>query len=296
MDFNLNHLRTFLAIAHSGSFMAAAAAMGRTQSAISLHIQELEQRLGVELFDRSFKPARITATGEAVLREAEKVLDGAARIDALSSTVSEAGSVMIGAIPSTIPWLIAPAIARFKRRFPAVSVHLKSDNSRELLEMWQLGSVDAAVMVEPIDTGANANFVPFHTEPYVLITPISNTMSDPDRILRRFPYIWFDRSTWSSDPVRQLISSSTFNPKVEIECDTLEGVVAMVANGLGVSIVPILTGHAPYSSSVGVFELRGRVEPRAIGLLVSRRPTQTRYLEELQGILLELGRDARAPL
>lgn len=290
MDFNLNHLRTFLTIARSGSFMAAAEAMGRTQSAVSLQIRDLEQRLGVELFDRSVKPAQITPTGIAVLREAEKVLDGAARIDALSATISDTGSVMIGAIPSTIPWLIAPAIARFKRRFPTVSVHLKSNNSRELLEMLQLGALDAAIMVQPTDTIVNADFVPFHTEPYVLITPISNTMSDPDHILRSFPYIWFDRSTWNSAPIRHLLASSTVSPKIEIKCDTLEGVVAMVANGLGVSIVPILTGHAPYNASVSVYTLRGRVKPRTIGLLISKRSLQSRYLEELQNIFQELGR------
>ncbi len=290
MSYNLNHLRTLVMIGRTGSITSTAKALGRTQSAVSLHIKELESRLGLELFDRSVRPAQFTVVGRAVLREAEKVLNDAARIDALSSATSVFGRLVIGAIPTAIPWLVAPALAQFKRQFPTVSVHLKSSNSLELQEMWKHGALDMAVLVKPTEPISGTDFTVLRQEPYVLISPMSNEIADPQRILDSFPFIWFDRSTLSSALVREIVTSSGRSHSAEIECDTLEGVIAMVANGLGVSIVPVLTGHAPYTTSVCVHDLSIGRRSRQIGVLSYSAPNRTEIVENLRNVFSNVSR------
>ncbi|MER2634769.1 MAG: LysR substrate-binding domain-containing protein [Rhizobiaceae bacterium] len=281
MSYNLNHLRTLVMIGKTGSITATARALGRTQSAVSLHIKELESRLRLELLDRSVRPVQFTLIGQAVLREAEKVLNAAARINSLSSTTSVFGRLVVGAIPTTIPWLVAPALAQFKRRFPTVSVHLKSSNSRELTEMWQHGALDMAILVKPPEAIKGTDFSVLRREPYVLISPMSNELSDPKSILDSFPFIWFDRTTLSSALVREIVEASGSTQPAEIECDTLEGIIAMVANGLGISIVPVLTGHTPYTSSVNVHDLSVGGRSRHIGMLTHSPANRREIVERL---------------
>lgn len=85
----LDQIAALEAIVRTGSFSAAAADLGKTQSGVTYAIQQLEQRLGVQVFDRSGHRAELTAAGEAILSEGRKLLESASRIETLARRIGE---------------------------------------------------------------------------------------------------------------------------------------------------------------------------------------------------------------
>lgn len=127
---SLRSLRTFVAVARSGSFAAAAAEVSLTQAAVSLQMRNLEQELKRELFDRSTRVAQLNSAGQALLPMAERML--ALDAELLDSVRSAArrdaplqGAYRIGAVVSAIAPL-AHAVVALKQRHPGLEVKLVS--------------------------------------------------------------------------------------------------------------------------------------------------------------------------
>jgi DNA-binding transcriptional LysR family regulator len=85
----LEHIRTFEAVVRTGSFSAAGRELHKAQSAVSYGVQQLEERLGLELFDRSGHRAVLTNAGRALLAEGEKLIEAASRIEELASRIGD---------------------------------------------------------------------------------------------------------------------------------------------------------------------------------------------------------------
>lgn len=85
----LDHFRTFEAVVRTGSFSAAAKELHKAQSAVSYGVQQLESRLGIDLFDRSGHRAELTDAGRAILDEGKKLLEAANRIEQLARRLGE---------------------------------------------------------------------------------------------------------------------------------------------------------------------------------------------------------------
>jgi DNA-binding transcriptional LysR family regulator len=83
---NLDQLRTFVEVAALGNFSAAGRRLNLTQPAVSLHVRELEQRLGVRLIERSGRQARATAPGRELAEQARHIFAGSARAGSAGST------------------------------------------------------------------------------------------------------------------------------------------------------------------------------------------------------------------
>ena len=103
---NIQNVKTFLAIAETGSFSGAARAVHRTQSAITMQVKALEQSLGVELFDRSRRPPVLNEAGRAFAEKAKEVLHGIDRLFAEVNSQGIGGHLRLGVVPSVITGLI----------------------------------------------------------------------------------------------------------------------------------------------------------------------------------------------
>lgn len=124
--FSLDQLRVFVQIADSGSFMAAARALGRAQSAISYAIGSLETQLNVALFDRSAYRPQLTDAGAALLRDARQVLDQADRLQVRASAFTQGQELEVAlAVDVFFPTdCLVELLRRFRDSFPAVTVRL----------------------------------------------------------------------------------------------------------------------------------------------------------------------------
>jgi DNA-binding transcriptional LysR family regulator len=143
--FDLDLLRTFVAVSELESFAAAARHVHRTQSAVTQHMQRLEQQVGVRLFRRSGRLKSLTRHGQTLLDYARRILvlhDEAVRVLVADEP---RGPVRLGAPPDVADTILPALLARFARQFPAVQVEMQVARSLHLMEALKRGEVDLTV-------------------------------------------------------------------------------------------------------------------------------------------------------
>ena len=148
---NLTQLRSLVAIAESGSFSAAAEAVGVTQSGMSQALAALEQSLGVKLLVRHRRGVELTALGERALDHARAVFGHleAIRKEAADATGAQAGSVRIAAFPSVFANILPPLLRRFRALYPDVELVALEIDDREVEAWLAAGTVDVGVVLDP---------------------------------------------------------------------------------------------------------------------------------------------------
>jgi len=143
---SLRRIRSFVAVVEQGSFTAAAAREGATQSGISQHVGQLEAELGVALFTRNGRLVAPTAAGKAYYAECVDVLK---RLDAARQGVSAAGvggAIRIGLMPTFTRSILTPALERFFASAPGSEISVIEAYSGVLTDMTLKGELDFAVV------------------------------------------------------------------------------------------------------------------------------------------------------
>jgi len=144
----LRHLTTFDAVVREGSFLRAAAALGYAQPTVTLHIQQLEAALGVQLFARQGKRMQLTAAGRVLREHAAQILT---RTTLLRQTMTdlvagEAGHARLGVIETAAHLRLPPALAAFRRARPKVRLTVEVGGGGYLRAYPKTGTRFAAVL------------------------------------------------------------------------------------------------------------------------------------------------------
>jgi DNA-binding transcriptional LysR family regulator len=147
MDVSVTGLRLLREIAERGSFTAAGAALGYTQSAVSRQIAALERATHARLLDRRAAGVRLTDAGRVVLRHATVVLDALDAVDRdLSATAAPHGRVRLGAFASAGAGLLPQALGALRRSHPGIEVTTREAASPALARALRAGTLDLAVL------------------------------------------------------------------------------------------------------------------------------------------------------
>lgn len=150
MDFtsvSLAGLRVVREIAERGTFSAAAASLGYTQSAVSRQVAAVERAAGAPVFERRREGVRATEAGRVVLRHAVAVLDEIDAADrALRGLPAESGTVRLGLFPSAGAVLLPRALAVLRRTRPGITVTTREGTTPALVRSLRAGVVDLAVL------------------------------------------------------------------------------------------------------------------------------------------------------
>jgi DNA-binding transcriptional LysR family regulator len=136
IDFDWNQARAFLAAVQTGSFSAAARALGQTQPTISRQISALEAALGVVLFERSRRSLTPTETGLALAEHVRAMADGATAVRLAATGRSDAveGLVTITATSLFASRQLAPVVAQIRREFPGIDLEITASNALQDLK------------------------------------------------------------------------------------------------------------------------------------------------------------------
>ncbi len=144
----LQHLKYFVAVFEEGSFSAGAQRVNATQSGLSMHVRQLEDRYQVQLFNRSSTGVTPTEAGKLFYRDAVRVLYAAteaeANLKALSGAVT--GHVTVGLMPTFTRAVLGPTLIRFTRNYPNVKITVREAYSGELSRQILAGELDFAVV------------------------------------------------------------------------------------------------------------------------------------------------------
>ena len=147
----LHTLRCFVGVADQLSFSRASEQLHLSQPALSRQVRALEDELKMPLFDRVGRRVKLTSGGEELAAQARLLLQdfNSFRSRAQDLSNGQAGTLRVGATPQTLEGLIAPLIAKFRRRWPKVEFQLVEDGSMCLLDQVQEGRVHVAIAPLP---------------------------------------------------------------------------------------------------------------------------------------------------
>lgn len=145
-------LRSFVAVADTGSVTRAAQQVHRTQSAVSTHLQQLEASLGVRLAERSTRALALTAEGERFLPHARRLLDWQADARAAVQSKGEEPVCRVGISEYFMPGRLGELLALLHESTPGMRFELLWASSAGLQQLWQAGTMDLAVVTsdEPL--------------------------------------------------------------------------------------------------------------------------------------------------
>jgi DNA-binding transcriptional LysR family regulator len=275
MNPDLRHLRCFAAVARHGGFTRAAAAVRSTQPAVTLLVRQLEEMVGVRLFDRTTRSVQLTAAGAQLLPAIERLL---ADLDATIGGVREAaarahGRVVISALPSLTSSLLPQAIARIRQANPGIAVSVRDAVAGQVAAMVQSGEADLGLGGKPA-ADAGLAFQRLFSDRLVAVCPTRHPLAGRRSIawadLVGQPFASMSRDSSVRRLVEEAFAAAGQRHDPAYEVLYLSSAVAMAAAGLAIAAVPSSALSAMNLERIAVRPLTAPAARREIGILTSR--------------------------
>ncbi|MBB3764719.1 LysR family transcriptional regulator [Sphingomicrobium lutaoense] len=242
--FDWDDLRFFLAVARSGSTLAASRALRVSQATVSRRVTAFEERVGATLFDRGPSGYSLTPRGQALVEEAERVEDSVRRLeDRLDADNRHlAGEVRLTTVESAASAWIIPALARLREKHPDIAVDLITSDA--YLDIAS-GEADVAIRFgdRPDDPRLIARHLVEMEECLYAVRDMVVHLGRPTGAadLSRYPLIV---SSHPRERFERWIADNIPEPKIAHRINTLSGELAAVRAGLGAAMLPCLMGDA----------------------------------------------------
>lgn len=235
---NLRFLETVIAFSEQPSLTATGEALGLSHSAVSLQIKALEDEIGIQIIDRSTRPAKLSDDGLALVGYARQLGNVLSDIRSLSTDHVLDGVVTMGVVPSALTGLFPPVLKRLTRAHPKLQVRIRSGLSEQLVAATTARDLDLAVVTEPLRMPEGLAMERIGSEPLDIIAPEALADTADDTLLTEQPFIWFSRRTWAGQQIERHLLSRGIQVNSAMEVDSIDAVETLVAHGLGVSITP----------------------------------------------------------
>jgi len=243
---NIKQLEAFAAIARFGSFVEAADRLNLTQSTISVRIKELEQDLGVVLFDRSRRQVQLTPKGRELLHYADRAIALQLEIRRRIGTAEAlSGVVRIGVVELiAITWLPRLA-AMLHARYPALTLELEVALNPSLLDWVRSGDIDIA-LVAGAETEAglpmrNLGTVDFAWMAGATFDLPEHTITIED--IRQWPVIYQGTDSYMSQLIASTLKLGGRLRRSGTSCNSLAALASLTMAGLGMSLMPLQTSE-----------------------------------------------------
>lgn len=234
-------LQTFYVLADALSFSRTAERLNYAQSSVTAQIQQLEQELGVRLFERLGQRVRLTGAGERLLVYAEQILRLAA--EAQSALAVPSGTLTIGVVESLGTYRLAPVAAAFRAQHPEVDLAFRTGICEDLRRQVLRGELDLAFTLEEPRHDAGLVFEVLRDEPMLVFTHPDNPLVQrttvyPGDLDGETAIVTEARCSYRTMFEFALESAGLHSPKVEFA--SVEAIKQCVIAGLGVALLPRL--------------------------------------------------------
>lgn len=288
---NLRQLKSFLAVSETGTVSAAGQTIGLSHSAISQHIKALEDELGTSLLDRSRRPPVLTEKGQALVDRSRRMLDLLDEIAGLGSDESLIGALDVGVVPSTMIDLVPPALAELRRDHPGLKLKIRTGLSGELAARVRGGELDVAIATAPDYAVEGLRSRTIWQEPLVVIAPASLPEMTADQLLRTQPFIWFSRSTWAGQKIERRLLDMGLVVNETMEVDSILAVTALVAHGLGISVIPHRANAPPLPTEITALPFGAPQFTRELAQIERPNNPKARLADALYAQLISMNND-----
>ena len=247
MNAELRQLRYFVAVAEEMHFGRAARRLHMTQPPLSQAIQALEAQLGTPLFSRTRRSVALTAAGQTLLPEVQRLLqqvEGLASL-AQSAAAGESGRLSIAFVPMADYSVLPSALREFRAALPSVHLDLQEATTDVQIDLLASGRIDVGFLLPPLPDKLNVDvdYLPLTSEPLVLALPEGTATTKTKMSLKRcadLPLIIFPRrmSPAFHDLILGCLRDAGLSPRIGQEAIQMQTIVSLVSAGMGFALVP----------------------------------------------------------
>ncbi|NEO88091.1 MAG: LysR family transcriptional regulator [Spirulina sp. SIO3F2] len=249
------HLQTFQAIIKEGSFLKAADKLQYAQSTITLHIQKLEEELGVKLFSRRGKRTELTVAGRTLQNHTDQLLYRAAQLQqAMTDLVAgKTGQLRMGSVEPVASVHLPALLVEFCGQYPKVRLTLEVGITQVISQQVAAGTLDLAICSSPAANLGLAFELLFY-DPICLLIPQSHHLAThkevPISLLADERLILTEEQCPYRNILEKALIPYGINPFSGIEVMSLEALKKMVHHGLGIGVMPAASIASPPPNTV----------------------------------------------
>lgn len=294
----LRHLRYFTAVAEHLNFRAAAQSLGVSQPPLSQQIRDLEQEIGVNLFERSSRRVALTAAGEDFLRNARAILVQASDAVDRARTIGTgtAGLLNIGMTSSVLVGPLGSLIRLFEQRFPAVDVRIHEMAPDDQVAALKAHRTDLSFLRSPPKDPDLTGQIAWR-ERLCVALPAGHGLADgpsvPIDVFRTVPLISLrlEGSRFANE-IFQACVGQGFTPHISQQVREASSLVSLVAAGFGLALIPEFVGRLNHPGVV-VLPVEPPCVPADVYALHHRRrnPVVDNFLALVRAEAAGLARD-----
>lgn len=282
----LTELRYIVAVARERHFGRAAEACFVSQPTLSVAIKKLEEELDVKLFERGSSEVSTTPLGEAIVRQAQTVLEQAQALRDIAKTGKDplTGPLRLGLIYTIGPYLLPALVRQAIARTPQMPLMLHENFTAKLLDMLRANELDCAILAEPFPDAGLA-VAPLYDEPFLVAVPASHPLAQRGAVsaqeLKEETMLLLGAGHCFRDHVLEVcpefarFSSDSEGIRRSFEGSSLETIKHMVASGMGVTVVPGLSVPREAHPHLRFVEFAAPVPTRRV--VLAWRKSFTRY-------------------
>lgn len=234
---------TFLSVAETGSFTRAAEQLGYVQSTVTIQIKQLEEELGIVLFDRIGKKVELTANGQTFIHYARQLLnisEQAKLIGKKTDTIK--GNLRIGILESLLIWVLTEKLPDYYKRFPLIEVRTRTAPANELFQLLKQNELDIVYFLGK--KKFSNDFVRAWSEPVriVFVTHPDNPFANKEKVLLRElvgePFILTENSGLYRNALVEIAMQQGIEIKPSFVIDNTSAIIKLLKKGIGISFLP----------------------------------------------------------
>jgi LysR family hydrogen peroxide-inducible transcriptional activator len=285
---SLKQLKYFEAVARTRHFGKAAERCAVTQPALSMQIQELENTLGVQLIERSRNGVMLTEAGREIAGRATRILAETRDIVDFARRQGNilAGPLHLGVIPSVAPYVLPALLPLIRDKFPDLDLHLRETQTDHLVQELLDGGLDLLLLALPVEH-PEIETIKLFTDRFLLAMPksrrIANRIRATPDLLQQDRLLLLEEGHCLRDQALAFCSLRRVDNIDTFGASNLSTIVQMVANGLGMTLLPELSIklECRREDDITLMRFTDPQPRRVVGLAWRRSSPRKRHFVEL---------------
>ena len=239
----LTELKYVVAVAEARHFGRAAERCFVSQPSLSASVKNLEEELGVRLFERGRRGVLVTDAGEQIVAQARRALEEADRVKSVARQGRDPlqGVLRLGIIHTVAPYLLPELVGELRRAAPAMPLDVEENTTAALDRMLKAGELDAVILALPYE-GPGIETVPLYEEIFRVIAPVKHALARKKLVaveeLDAGELLLLPVGHCFRDQVLDACHEFSRPPEPGRQGNSLETLRSMVASGLGISVLP----------------------------------------------------------
>jgi LysR family hydrogen peroxide-inducible transcriptional activator len=266
------HLEYALAVAETLNFRQAAKLCHVTQPALSAQVAQLEELLGVRLFERDRRGVVVNPSGTEILQRARAVLNLLDDMMAKGRNLAApfTGDLRLAVIPTVAPFLLPRVTPMIRRDYPDLRLLLREEQTDTCLAHLAAGKIELALLALEVDLG-DVEVMPLFEDPFVLAVPSGHRLAKRRRVreseLENEEVLLLDDGHCLRDHALEVCKSRGAHEMGDFRASSLSTLIEMVASGIGSTLLPKMAIDAYVRHGLSLLPFQKPAPFRTIGLI-----------------------------